>query len=55
MREALTRLYHDERGPSLIEYALLAVLLALACYGAVRVLGGQVQNTFEDAADKLKG
>lgn len=55
MREILARLYRDEQGASLIEYALLAVLLALACYGAVKVLGSQVQSTFQDAANKLKG
>lgn len=55
MREVLSRLWVDQRGPTLIEYALMAVLLSLACYGAVKVLGGQVQDTFEDAATKLKG
>ena len=55
MRDALKSLWLDQRGPTLIEYALMAVLLALACYGAVKALGSQVQNTFDDAANKLKG
>ncbi len=54
-RDAAARLWSDQRGPTLIEYALMAVLLALACYGAIKALGGAVQGTFEDAADKLGG
>lgn len=55
VRDTASRLWSDERGPTLIEYALMAVLLALACYGAIKVLGGQVRDTFDDAANKLKG
>ncbi len=39
LRRAL-RLPRDERGASLVEYALLLALIALVCVGAISYFGG---------------
>jgi pilus assembly protein Flp/PilA len=40
------RFSNDERGASLVEYALLVALIAVVCIGAVSVLGSSASNKF---------
>ncbi len=56
MSDAILRLYvaakslvivDDERGASLVEYALLVALIALVAIFAVSALGDEVTQTFE--------
>lgn len=42
-----------ERGASLVEYALLVALIAVACIIAVKALSGGVQRTFNSTAGSL--
>ncbi|GEA14799.1 hypothetical protein E308F_10410 [Moorella sp. E308F] len=53
MRDVLKRLYVDQRGIGLLEYAGLAVLLLLAVWGVTKALGISVGNVFSDIKDKL--
>jgi Flp pilus assembly pilin Flp len=46
MRHAARRLWADESGQNLAEYALLLVLLALATLAAVRLLGVTIGDFF---------
>lgn len=48
------RLWADESGQDLVEYALLLVLIALVAVAAVTLVGTEVQNIFNDAASKLQ-
>lgn len=41
----------DERGASLVEYALLLALIALICFVAVGVVGGETNSSFESTTD----
>lgn len=43
----------DERGASLVEYALLVALIAVVCIVAVTTLGGQVNNSFDTITTEL--
>lgn len=43
----------DERGASLVEYALLVVLIAIVAILAVRFAGEQVSTTFSNVGDEL--
>ena len=43
----------DERGASLVEYALLVALIAVVCIAAVTLLGGNTSNKFNSVADSL--
>ena len=44
------RAARDERGASLVEYALLLALIAVVCVAAVASLGGEVNSSFGSAA-----
>lgn len=44
----------DERGASLVEYALLLVLIAVVAIAALTFLGGTVANTFNNVANNLQ-
>ena len=46
------RVTNDERGAGMVEYALLAVLIAVVCVAAVEVLGTRV-NARYDVGDGL--
>lgn len=43
----------EERGASLVEYALLVALIAVVCIVAVTTLGGQVNNSFDTITTQL--
>jgi pilus assembly protein Flp/PilA len=42
-----------EEGASLVEYALLVALIALACIAAITFLGNGISNAFNTIANKL--
>jgi len=43
---ALSRLFHDERGQDLIEYALLSAAIGLAGVAVFNVTGGVMQTAY---------
>ena len=43
----------SERGASLVEYALLVALIAIAAIAAVRVLGTRVSTQFSSTASQV--
>lgn len=43
----------EEKGASMVEYALLVVLIAIVALVAIRFLGTQVSNTFQSAGNAL--
>ena len=53
MKNLLMRLWHEEEGQDLTEYALLVVLLALAAIVAMKSLGSAISNVFSNAASNL--
>lgn len=44
----------DEKGASMVEYALLVVLIAIVALIAVRLAGSEVSQTFSDIASGLQ-
>ncbi len=44
----------DERGATLVEYALLVTLIALVCFSAVTILGSSVSTQFSSINDPLR-
>ncbi len=44
----------DDRGASLVEYALLVVLIAIVAILAIRFAGEQVSATFSDVGSNLE-
>lgn len=49
----LATMHDDDRGASLVEYALLVALIALAAIGAIVLLGGAISDLFTDIAGRL--
>ena len=43
----------DEKGASLVEYALLLALIAVVCIGAVSFLSGKVQSKYSTVGSSL--
>jgi Flp pilus assembly pilin Flp len=43
----------DDRGASMVEYALLVVLIAIIAIVAIRFAGQQVSETFDTIGDSL--
>jgi pilus assembly protein Flp/PilA len=43
----------EERGASLVEYALLLALIAVACVVAVSLLGGNLNNSYSKDASSV--
>jgi pilus assembly protein Flp/PilA len=45
----------DERGASLVEYALLVALIAVVCIIAITFLGGEASSKFSDVGSAVGG
>ncbi|HUZ45090.1 MAG TPA: Flp family type IVb pilin [Terriglobia bacterium] len=53
MKELLKRLWQEEEGQDLTEYALLLVLIALFAVTAMGALGSGISSAFSNAAQNL--
>lgn len=53
MKRTLHHLLGDTEGQDLIEYALLAALIALAAIAAMQNLGGAINSKFDSASSQL--
>jgi Flp pilus assembly pilin Flp len=53
MKQHLVRLWQEEEGQDLVEYALLLVLLSLAAIGSLGALATAINNVFSQAAANL--
>jgi len=51
--ETIRRRIADERGASLVEYALLLALIVMVCIGAMTVLGTTTGDTVTRTADSV--
>ena len=47
------RFGNDERGASLVEYALLVALIAVVCIVAVTFLGRNAESKFNEVGSKI--
>lgn len=54
MKNLLLRLWNEEEGQDLTEYALLLVLLTLAAIGSLSTLASAVNGVFSTASTKLQ-
>ncbi len=53
MKQALRNLLRDESGQDLIEYALVAAVLALAAIAGMSALASNISNAFSAVGSKL--
>ena len=54
MKNLFVRFVREEEGQDLIEYSLLAALIALVAIAAMTSVGTEIKLLFEDVAAKLK-
>lgn len=47
--------FQDDKGASMVEYALLVVLIAIIAIVAIRFAGNQVSSTFGEIGSELSG
>lgn len=47
MKNLIFGLFRDEKGDGLIEYGIIAVLIAIVVIGAVKTLGTNTETTFD--------
>jgi pilus assembly protein Flp/PilA len=53
MKNLMVRLWKEEEGQDLTEYALLLVLLSLAAIGTLGTLASAINSVFQAAASNL--
>jgi pilus assembly protein Flp/PilA len=51
----VTSWIQSEKGASMVEYALLVVLIAIVALVAVQIAGTEVSETFSEVASGLEG
>jgi pilus assembly protein Flp/PilA len=51
--KVIDRSSRDERGASMVEYALLVVLIAIIAIVAIRLAGNNVSSTFSNISTEL--
>ena len=55
MKNLFSRFANDESGATAIEYGLIAALIAVVVIGSVRLVGNELDNTFQDVLAGLRG
>jgi pilus assembly protein Flp/PilA len=53
LRELVSRLHHEESGQDLIEYALVAALIAFAAVAGMNFVAAELNNAFSKIGNKL--
>ncbi|HEV2387839.1 MAG TPA: hypothetical protein VGS20_11355 [Candidatus Acidoferrales bacterium] len=53
MKNLFHRLWHEEEGQDLVEYALLVVLVALGAVVAMKSLASAISDAFQNASTNL--
>jgi Flp pilus assembly pilin Flp len=53
MQHIIARFVHEDEGQDLIEYALLATLIALVCGLGASALGTNLNDWYQKMADKV--
>jgi Flp pilus assembly pilin Flp len=55
MTQSFVSLLRDDDGATLVEYAMVVALVALACFGAVATFGGPITASFWSFSQKFNG
>ena len=48
-----SKLTRTDKGASMVEYALLVILIAIVCFVAVQMAGDTLSSTYGDIAEEL--
>jgi len=53
LMESFHQLKKSERGQTIVEYALILVLVAIVAIGAMTLVGGKANSAFSTAASRM--
>ena len=53
VKSTLKRLWHDDSGQGMVEYALIIALIAVLLVGGLTLLRGGIEGTFNDIIQSL--
>ena len=54
MKQIFHRLYQDEEGQDIAEYAVMLAVILVLVIGTVRLIGGNANNAFSSVASSLQ-
>ncbi len=53
MRQLLQRLWSDERGQDIAEYAVMLAVILVIVVGTIRLIGGNSNNVFSSVSSSI--
>jgi Flp pilus assembly pilin Flp len=53
MRKLLQRLWSDERGQDIAEYAVMLAVILVIVVGTIRLIGGNANNVFSSVSSSI--
>jgi Flp pilus assembly pilin Flp len=54
MEETLRRLYRDEQGQDIAEYAVMLAVILVIVVGTIRLIGSNANNVFSQVASSIQ-
>jgi Flp pilus assembly pilin Flp len=54
MREMIARLWQDERGQDIAEYAVMLAVILVIVVGTIRLIGSNANNVFSSVASSVQ-
>jgi Flp pilus assembly pilin Flp len=55
MKELLRRVWSEDQGQDIAEYAVMLALILVIVVGTIRLIGGKANNVFSAAASSIGG
>jgi len=55
MNQLLRRLWSDEQGQDIAEYAVMLAVILVIVVGTIRLIGGNANNVFSSVASSIAG
>jgi Flp pilus assembly pilin Flp len=54
MKHVLRKLWHDEEGQDIAEYAVMLAVILVIVVGTIRLIGSNANNVFSSVASSIK-
>ncbi len=55
MLEVLSKVWRDDEGQDIAEYAVMLAVILVIVVGTIRLIGGQANNVFSETASAIGG
>jgi Flp pilus assembly pilin Flp len=53
MKDLVMRMWHDEQGQDIAEYAVMLAVILVLVIGTIRLIGGNANNVFSQVASSV--